>query len=259
MAAWYDGRYTAFDVESTGTDTEEARIVQSATISVGGGEPTRSSVMLIDPGVEIPEAASEVHGITTERARAEGQPAAGAIMTIRNGLVAAIKAGRPITIYHAPFDLTLVDRECRRYGIDPPDWSAAFIIDPLVIWKWADQYRRGPRTLAAACECFGVELGADAHDAGSDALAVARVTWRMFHPIEGKPLVQGRHPEIIARRAFWKTIRESLPALQDAQREWQAEQAEGLRLHFEGKGEIEKAATVRVGWPWIPYGAGVEA
>jgi DNA polymerase-3 subunit epsilon len=257
--AWFDGRYTAFDCETDSVDTEEARIVQSATISVGGGEPTRSSVMLINPGVEIPEAASEVHGITTERARAEGQPAAGAIMTIRNGLIAAIKAERPIIIYNAPFDLTLVDRECRRYDLEPPDWDSAYIIDPLVIWKWADRFRRGSRNLAAACECFGVELGADAHDAGSDALAVARLTWRMFHPVEGKPLVQGRYPDVIARRANWKTIRESLPALQVAQRGWQAEQAEGLRLHFEGKGEMEKAATVRVGWPWIPYGAEVRA
>ena len=37
---------------------------------------------LADPGVEIPLQASAVHGITTERARAEGRPAAEVVAEI---------------------------------------------------------------------------------------------------------------------------------------------------------------------------------
>jgi DNA polymerase III epsilon subunit-like protein len=256
---WYDGRIASFDTETTGVDPEADRIVTASLVSVGGGEETVASRWLVNPGIEIAEGAAAVHGITNERAREHGQPAPSAIGEIAFGIRRVIREGWPLTVYNAPFDLTLVDRECRRHHIDPPDWSKLYVVDPLVIWKWADRFRRGSRKLTAACECFGVELGAGAHDADSDALAVARLAWRMFHPAEGKPLVQGRHPEIIARRAFWKTIKGSLIALQDAQRGWQAEQAEGLRLHFEGKGEIEKAATVRVGWPLVPYVAEVEA
>jgi DNA polymerase III epsilon subunit-like protein len=256
---WYDGRIASFDTETTGVDPEADRIVTASLVSVGGGEPTVASRWLVNPGIEITEGATAVHGITNEHAREHGQPAPGAIGEIAFGIRRVIREGWPLTVYNAPFDLTMVDRECRRHRIDPPDWSKLYVIDPFVIWKWADRFRRGSRKLTAACECFGVELGAGAHDADLDALAVARLAWRMFHPAEGKPLVQGRHPEIIARRAFWKTIKGSLIALQDAQRGWQAEQAEGLRLHFEGKGEIEKAATVRVGWPLVPYVAEVKA
>lgn len=255
MSAWYDGRMVSFDVESTSVDVETARIVQAHMAYVGGGKDTRTADVLIDPGVEIPDEAAAVHGITTERARIEGVPAPGAIAQLAFALRQVIAVGVPLVAYNVPYDVTVMDRECRRHMIDPPDWSRALFVDPLVIWKWADRFRRGSRNLAAACECFGVEL-TDAHDAGADALAAVRVAWRMMHKTD---LVQGRHPEIIQRRAFWKSIRENLPELQRVQASWYAEQASSLRLYFEGRGEHEKAATVREDWPLVPYVERVEA
>jgi hypothetical protein len=73
--AWHRELLIGFDLETTGTDPYEARIVTGAVIEVKDGEPLGSRDWLADPGVEIPADAVAVHGISTERAVAEGRPA----------------------------------------------------------------------------------------------------------------------------------------------------------------------------------------
>mgnify|MGYP002652042991 CR=1 FL=1 len=60
-----------FDTETTGTNVERDRIVTVALVhSVGPGRENETvATWLIDPGVEIPEPAQRVHGISTEHAR----------------------------------------------------------------------------------------------------------------------------------------------------------------------------------------------
>jgi DNA polymerase-3 subunit epsilon len=48
------------------------------------------------------------------------------------------------------------------------------VIDPLVIDKAVDRYRKGKRTLDATSALYSVVLD-DAHDAGADAIAAGRV------------------------------------------------------------------------------------
>ncbi len=48
------------------------------------------------------------------------------------------------------------------------------IIDPLVIDKAVDKYRKGKRTLEVTALFYGVDL-TDAHEAGADAIAAGRV------------------------------------------------------------------------------------
>src|SRR5690554_6553076 len=68
--------FGVFDLETTGIDVRTSRIV-TAHIGVldAEGVLVGSHEWLADPGVEIPPQASAVHGVTTERARAEGRPA----------------------------------------------------------------------------------------------------------------------------------------------------------------------------------------
>ncbi len=173
MSTW-DGRLGVFDLETTGVDTETARIV-SACIALldAAGQPVARWDWLLDPGIEIPEGASAVHGITTERARAEGRPAGIGIAEIAQTLRVLFAQDIPVAVYNAPYDLTLLDRECRRHGIDPIAEPAP-VVDPLVIDKAVDRYRKGKRTLAVTAELYGVALD-DAHDAGADAIAAGRV------------------------------------------------------------------------------------
>ncbi len=172
MTNW--ARLAVFDLETTGVDVETARIV-SACVAVL--DPDGSVVdrwdWLADPGIEIPEGASAVHGITTERAQALGRPAADVVGEITQTLRVLFGLGIPLVVYNAPYDLSLLDRECSRYGLTPLA-TVAPVIDPLVLDKAVDKYRKGKRTLEVTAGLYGVTLD-DAHDAGSDAIAAGRV------------------------------------------------------------------------------------
>lgn len=170
---WYS-TLAVFDLETTGIDVSTSRIV-SANVSVidTDGEVTERQDWLADPGVEIPLQASNVHGITTLRARSEGMPASVAVAEIVAALKGVLSRELPLVVFNAPYDISLLRHEAIRHGVEPlVDPSP--IIDPLVIDKAMDQYRRGKRTLEAAAVEYGVEL-MDAHDAGADAIAAGRV------------------------------------------------------------------------------------
>src|SRR5699024_2855838 len=68
---WADSRLVGFDLETTGVEPETARIVTAAFVD----SATEVRTWLVDPGIEIPEAARAVHGITTEYAQANGAEA----------------------------------------------------------------------------------------------------------------------------------------------------------------------------------------
>jgi len=170
---WFEN-LGVFDLETTGIDVETSRIV-SAHVGVinGEGEIVEQRSWLADPGIEIPFQASAVHGITTERARAEGRVAVEVVTEIVAALADLFARGIAVTIYNAPYDLTLLHREALRHGVTPLDGPLR-VIDPLVLDKAVDRYRKGKRTLEAAAEFYGVQL-TEAHDAGADALAAGRV------------------------------------------------------------------------------------
>lgn len=172
MTHW--GRLAVFDLETTGIDVETARIV---TACVAVLDPDGSVVdrwdWLADPGVDIPEGASAVHGITTERAQQLGRPAPDVVAEITQTLRVLLGLGIPLVVYNAPYDLSLLDRECSRHGFSPLTGLSP-IVDPLVLDKAVDKYRKGKRTLEVTAELYGVVLD-DAHDAGSDAIAAGRV------------------------------------------------------------------------------------
>lgn len=163
-----------FDLETTGIDPVTSRIV-SAHVGVldADGNPIERFDWLADPGVEIPEGATAVHGITTERARAEGRIAHEVVAEILDALRSLAARAIPVVVYNAPYDLTLLLHEAQRHGHLPLD-GTLLVIDPLVVDKAVDRYRKGKRTLTAAAAYYGVAL-VDAHDASADAIAAGRV------------------------------------------------------------------------------------
>ncbi|MDO9409453.1 exonuclease domain-containing protein [Patulibacter sp.] len=231
--SWHTRRLAAFDLETTGIDVEQDRVVTAAVSVVGGGLPTASRAWLVDPGVEIPAGASAVHGISTEQARQDGQDPAEAVEQITAALAEQQLAGVPIVAFNARFDLTILDREARRHGVVPlidriggPD--RLLVVDPFVIDKQVDRYRRGRRTLTAVCEHHRVPL-LDAHDANADALAAARVAWRMattLIDIGGAELTELHRQQVT----------------------WAAEQAASLEEYFAAQGRPER---VEGQWPCV--------
>ncbi|MBB4663113.1 exonuclease domain-containing protein [Conexibacter arvalis] len=234
--SWHMRRLAAFDIETTGIDPQRDRIVTAAVSLVGGGRRSESYAWLVDPGVEIPAGATAVHGITTEQARAEGVPSGEAVAEITVLLADQLRQGVPVIAFNARFDLTTLDREARRHGIVPlvdrVGRDGLLVVDPYVLDKQFDRYRPGKRTLGAVCEHYRVPL-TEAHTANADALAAARVAWRLGQALE----------ELRAT---------DLRALHAQQIGWAAEQAASLETHFREQGREER---VEREWPIVSVAA----
>jgi DNA polymerase-3 subunit epsilon len=161
-----------FDLETTGLDLRESRIV-SAGVAVldANGEALELHEWLVNPGIEIPEQASNVHGITTQMAIEKGMSPAQAV-TEMLAVLARHSKDMPLVAFNAPYDFTILHFEAKRYGLEP--LAATPVIDPLVLDKKCMKYRKGKRTLIALCADYGVEL-TDAHNSTADAIAAGRL------------------------------------------------------------------------------------
>lgn len=176
---WHRGPLAGFDTETTGTRIDVGRIVSAALIRPNGETMRWLSDV---SGLEIPEAATAVHGITTEHARAHGQPAKQVVEEITTALAGELAAGHALVAMNAPFDLSLLDAECARHGVptvsDCIGRPVGPVIDPLVLDRAADKYRPGRRNLTSLAAHYGVEL-TDAHTADADAQAALDVALRI--------------------------------------------------------------------------------
>jgi DNA polymerase-3 subunit epsilon len=231
--SWLNLPFVGLDFETTGVDPESDRVVSAAVVLRGGGRPTVRRTWLADPGVEIPAEATAVHGITTEHARTAGRPAAEVVEEVAASVTEAVAAGSPLVVMNAPFDLTMLDRELRRYSLTPlVDRCTPYVLDPRVLDKRVSR-RRGSRTLTDLARHYVVPLYG-AHSAEADAVAACAVTYKIAH-----------------RYRFLADT--SLPRLHAEQIKWAASQQEGLREYFaRTPGKEHQAPGVRLDWPMIP-------
>lgn len=176
MTNWHDLPRAAFDLETTGRDPRTARIVTASILVVNAkAEILQHREWLVNPGVRIPEEASDIHGITTEVAERDGMDPATAVAEISVFLDALFQT-MPVMVFNAAYDFTVLREEAKRYGIDQIDPRP--VIDPYIIDKQVDKYRRGKRTLVAMSEFYQVPL-INAHTSVADAAATIAVADRL--------------------------------------------------------------------------------
>lgn len=193
-------RFVGFDIESTGVDPQVDRIVTFSIIIQGEKESTVHEWM-IDPGIEIPEGASNVHGVTTDVARELGrepEEALREIWKIFTGLTAGAEATPTIlTAYNCPFDLTMLREELKRHGVIGQNSQeveelvhSLGIIDPLVVDKALDPYRRGSRKLIDVADHHGFSL-TNAHNSTADVEATIHLAQKFLSKLrEGATIGQ---------------------------------------------------------------------
>ncbi|MEU2079304.1 3'-5' exonuclease [Streptomyces sp. NPDC013489] len=232
---WYEGPLAAFDTETTGVDVEGDRIVSAALVvqDTVGARP-RVTRWLVNPGIPVPEGATAVHGLTDDHLQRNGRWPAPVMEELARALAEQSAAGRPLVVMNAPFDLTILDRELRRHrasslgaylGATP-----LVVLDPRVLDKHLDRYRKGRRTLTDLCAHYEVEL-AGAHDAAADATAALDVV------------------RAVARRFSSRLERLTPAELHTLQGVWHAAQARGLQAWFTRQGTPE---TVDPSWALRP-------
>ena len=199
--SWTTEAMIGFDLETTGVDPMTCLPVSFALVYMNGSEVTKVRTALINPGIPIPEGATEVHKITDEMVQERGGTLEASVVGIAGELLAAAYAGVPVVGMNCRYDLTIIDRlyagyaagssmeeneavakllrafpgaETDRIGLRGDGWNGN-VIDISVIDKKLDKWRKGSRTLLALCAHYGVDLGEAAHTAAGDAEASVRV------------------------------------------------------------------------------------
>ncbi|MEC4015595.1 exonuclease domain-containing protein [Streptomyces sp. H27-D2] len=235
MTCWFEGPLASFDTETTGIDVEHDRIVSAALVVQDAPEATPRAVRwLVSPGVEVPEGATAVHGLTGPHLRRHGRWPAPVMEEIARALADHSSAGTPLVIMNAPFDLTLLDRELKRHRAASLSHylggHSLCVLDPRVLDRQLDRYRKGRRTLTDLCAHYGAEL-TGAHDAAADATAAMEVV------------------RAVGRRFAARLERLSPAELHTLQAVWHAAQARGLQAWFARNGSDEACDPA---WPLRP-------
>ncbi len=182
-AAWDELTIALVDLETTGFDLTQARIVEVGIVIGTRGEITNRFNWLVNPGIPIPEEARSVHGISDEMVK--DQPT---FAQVAHEIAQALEGCVPAA-YNATFDRSFLHGEfararAAREGNVPPEWAKipglrreVEWLDPLV-WARDLHAEEKSRALGDVAERLGVKLE-NAHRAKDDAEAALRVFYAL--------------------------------------------------------------------------------
>lgn len=230
---WIDRPLLGFDTETTGTSVRDDRIVTVALVhSVGQGRENETvATWLIDPGMPIPEQASAIHGISTEHAAAHGMAPAAALEEVAAMIAEALGADVPLVAFNGAFDVQIIENELRRHELptiaDRLGHDVAPLVDPLVIDRGVDRYRKGKRKLVDLLEVYGVQQDGRLHTADVDVSSTLDVLRAMV----------AKHPAL-AETSLEELFRQEM--------QWHREWAENFIGYMKKQGKDVDVSTT---WP----------
>lgn len=153
-----------FDLETTGVDVVNDRIVEISMLKVYPNGREESKTILVNPGMPIPESASKIHGIKDEdvaNCPYFKDIAAEVAKEIEGSDLAGYNSNR--------FDIPLLAEELLRAGVNI-DLRKRKFVDVQVIFHKMEQ-----RTLSAAYKFYCNKDLEDAHSAEADTRATYEV------------------------------------------------------------------------------------
>ena len=229
MPHWRTQRIAAIDVETTGFDSIEDRVIEVGIVEMCNGEVLDRYGQLVNPGIPIPGPVSRLTGI--QQADVEDKPPFADIAEeVRQRL-----EGRIVVAYNLSFDRSFLTSELGRCDLTWPD---EITLDPLVFARallpWLNK-----KKLADVANALGVDLR-EAHRARDDAEAAGQVLF-----------------------AFGERLPQELDDLLELQTQWERSQDERfairkgrvLSLVGGGDGEISLGPAYIYGDEVDPYRA----
>lgn len=236
-----------FDTETTGVDVSNDRIITCFMRARDGDEIVFEKNWVIDPGVEVPKEASDVHGMSTEWVRENGRKdVLVAINEIAEKLEFYSNIGFVIAAYNGAFDLAILDSEVKRAdnGRGLNFSNPARHLDPAIFSRKFDKYKKGGHQLITVAKRNGIEVEEDRLHAADYDVEVTEKLIKVFLNRAWNEL-----PEL--RRGL--TPDEFITKLQEWQATEKAEWADGLTKYFESQGKREEDGSkivVSGAFPW---------
>jgi DNA polymerase III subunit epsilon len=192
---WHRVPMASLDFETTGIDPHHDRVLSYALLGESGVEITG----LVNPGVPIPSASAEVHGIT-ETMLANAPSSSEGLAVVVDWVQSLVERQVALVVFNATYDLTMLQAEATRLGLRQPDWSRLLVVDPFVVDWGIERGSRGQRRLIDVASYYGVALD-NAHDATCDARAAREVAVELGarHPLVGTCTLV----ELMGRQRAW--------------------------------------------------------
>jgi DNA polymerase III subunit epsilon len=169
-----------FDLETTGTNITQDRIIEIAVIKVMPKGEVLRKAELINPTIPIPEASSRFHGIKDEDV--QGKPT---FKDVAKDYARFFEGADLAGFNILKFDIPVLVEEFLRVGVEF-DYSRKKIIDAQRIFHLMEK-----RTLAAAYKFYLNKELTDSHTAEADTQATLEVLLAQIARYDGQPVLDG--------------------------------------------------------------------
>jgi DNA polymerase III subunit epsilon len=167
-----DLEFTVVDVETTGWAPENADITEIGAVRVHAGTVIAEFGSLVNPGTPVPEAITELTGIS-DQMLITAPPVAAVLPRLL-----AFAEGSVLAAHNAPFDLKFLTAACAGMGCD---WPGFEVLDTVRLARhlMATPQEVPDRKLATLATFFGTPVR-PSHRALDDARATAAVLGQLL-------------------------------------------------------------------------------
>jgi DNA polymerase III subunit epsilon len=167
-----DLEFTVVDVETTGWAPEDADITEIGAVRVHAGTVIAEFGSLVNPGTPVPEAITELTGIS-DQMLTSAPPVAAVLPRLL-----AFAEGSVLTAHNAPFDLKFLTAACAGMGCD---WPGFEVLDTVRLARhlMVTPQEVPDRKLATLATFFGTPVQ-PSHRALDDARATAAVLGQLL-------------------------------------------------------------------------------
>ena len=196
-------REIVLDTETTGLDPAGGhRIVEIGCIELVDQMPTRRDYHeYIDPEMEMPEGALEVHGLTTEFL--SGKPRFAEIVESFLSFIGS----DTLVVHNAPFDIGFLNTELGRLSHAPLPLERA--VDTVLLAR--RKFPGAPANLDALCKRFGIDNShRTRHGALLDAELLAEVYLELLGVRQNALRLGPSAEEAAAHAAFIATLKDPI-------------------------------------------------
>lgn len=200
-ASWRELSFVSVDVETTGFDAAEERVIEVGIVRFDRGQRAERWGSLVNPGIPIPAKITEITGITDDMVADKPD-----FRQLKWEIWGRLR-DRLFLAYNAGFDRGFLEAEMTRVGLTLPPQP---VLDPLV---WARKMMPSNKShkLGVVCSALGVSLE-NAHRAEDDAEAAGLVALRFADKL---PITLG---QLIKEQGQWSRAQEEAFAARRAAR-----------------------------------------